>query len=144
MNLTIKTFGSYIWLRVSIKVVTLFIHWNHHSGTPHTLYLSNKDFLMWSVKYIETVGMGQEIHMCILHTTLMSPPTTTTIIKKSCQTNVHLRLWVKDVYSIRNAYKFICQSHAPKTLKIRCANNVRTKWFFPHDMDRLQFNELNE
>lgn len=81
-----ESFGSYIWLQVSIKVVTLFIHVNRHpvashmnNTRTHTLATRTKTFLMQSERKQKCCWCGMKnvwmkwilMCVCVKHTTVL-------------------------------------------------------------------------
>lgn len=124
-----ESFGSYIWLQVSIKVVTLFIHVNRHpvashmnNTRTHTLATRTKTFLMQSERKQKCCWCGMRnvwmkwilMCVCVKHTTIL-------VLQKKTVVrmwDVHLRIDdVKDIYSHWNVCG-VCQSHASKYWKL--------------------------
>lgn len=152
--LTIETFGSYIWLQVSIKVVTLFIHVNHHPMATHISTLRtethNKDFshVKWDctrthihILYVRSMGnvlneMNTYVRVCVRHNHCFG-------VKE--KKNV-LGWWytfgidnINDVYSYWNVCKFCMSITRTEIPKIKRANNVSSQWILLWWMIQIEF-----
>lgn len=118
---------------MSIKVVTLFIHVNRHSEGTHE---THERFPWNGNKNCAKCRMGYVLrneYMCTSNIPMLL------VLPK----NKKIRQPAKDVYSIRNGCKCVCQSHAPEYRKL----DVQIMFepvIFPqqNDIDRLQFNEF--
>lgn len=86
--------------------------------------------------------MRKEIHMCILHTMLVTPPATTKkcLVKQMYTFDFHSKMFIQFEMRV-NLY--VSHTHS-KRRKLDVQIMFEPVYFSLHDIDRLQFNELNE
>lgn len=144
--LTIEPFGSYIWLQVSIKVVTLFIHVNHHPMATHISTLRtethNKDFshVKWDCTHTHTYtfcmfGAWEMFWMkWILMCVCVFDITTVLVLKRKKMFSVDgipLESTTSMMFiHIEMCVNFVCQSHAPKYRKLNVQITFRASEFY--------------